>query len=195
MSATKAPEALTPEQIVADAEREVQEAESLAQTLEERVLDGDETVSYEQIEKARGLKRFAELRKIPAEKKAAALAQKLADEKYERETREHLAAFAALEGQIEPLLEEAARQVQKAIQVALQQDKHVIALGYLAKTPGNPYHRDDEPDLVGEVPRTGTTPETARPSERFAWFRAGNLEGKIVTSEMVIEAFLDRVKK
>ncbi|GAP57303.1 hypothetical protein AHiyo1_01280 [Arthrobacter sp. Hiyo1] len=61
-----------PERIIADAEQEAKEAESLVHTLEEAVKSGDESVTFEQVEKARGLLSFVRLRKEAATRKAAA---------------------------------------------------------------------------------------------------------------------------
>jgi DNA-directed RNA polymerase subunit F len=47
---------------VASAEREASEAAALVNALEERVRDGDESITVEQIEQARSLGRFARLR-------------------------------------------------------------------------------------------------------------------------------------
>ncbi|WP_432104877.1 hypothetical protein [Streptomyces sp. bgisy091] len=71
----------SPEQLLADAAAEVAEADALLTTLERRVIDGDDQVQPEQIEHARGLRRFAELRKQSAEKKAAKLRQEKAEQK------------------------------------------------------------------------------------------------------------------
>jgi hypothetical protein len=55
--------ALTPGQEVAD-------AEALHQALEDRILDGDESVTPDELTQARGLMRFASLRKAAAERRA-----------------------------------------------------------------------------------------------------------------------------
>jgi hypothetical protein len=61
-----------PDKIIADAEQEATEAENLVVTLEEAVRSGDDTVTYEAVEKARGLLSFVRLRKEAATRKAAA---------------------------------------------------------------------------------------------------------------------------
>jgi hypothetical protein len=61
-----------PDQIIADAEQEATEAENLVVTLEEAVRSGDDSVTFEQVEKARGLLSFVRLRKEAASRKAAA---------------------------------------------------------------------------------------------------------------------------
>ncbi|HAP90718.1 MAG TPA: hypothetical protein DCR15_13705 [Arthrobacter bacterium] len=61
-----------PRKIIADAEQEAREAENLVNTLEEKVRSGDESVSFEEVEKARGLLSFVRLRKEAAKRKAAA---------------------------------------------------------------------------------------------------------------------------
>lgn len=59
------------ERIVAVAETEAREAADLARALEDRVKDGDESVTPEALESARQLQGFAKLRKTAAERKAA----------------------------------------------------------------------------------------------------------------------------
>jgi hypothetical protein len=59
------------EQIVADADTEAHEAAELATALEERVKDGDETVTPAELENARQLRGFAKLRQEAAARKAA----------------------------------------------------------------------------------------------------------------------------
>lgn len=76
-----APAPGSPEQLLADADAEITEADALLTTLERRVVDGDDDVQPEQIEQARGLRRFAQLRREAAEKKAAKLRQDRADAK------------------------------------------------------------------------------------------------------------------
>jgi hypothetical protein len=60
-----------PDQIIADAEREAAEAENLVVTLEGRVKDGDDSVTFEEVEKAKGLLSFVRLRREAATRKAA----------------------------------------------------------------------------------------------------------------------------
>ncbi|MFF2749552.1 hypothetical protein ACFVVA_28920 [Kitasatospora sp. NPDC058048] len=62
----------TPDQITAAADQEVTEAEQLLAALEDRVRDGDDTVTPTQVEEARGLRRFAQLRREAAQRKAEA---------------------------------------------------------------------------------------------------------------------------
>lgn len=72
---------VTPDTILADADKEIADADTLVASLEQAVQDGDESVDADQIEKARGLAKFARLRRAAAEKKAAELhAKTLADE-------------------------------------------------------------------------------------------------------------------
>jgi hypothetical protein len=58
------------DELVEDAEQEAREAAALAETLEERVRDGDESVGPEQLEKARSLAGFLRLRQEAAARKA-----------------------------------------------------------------------------------------------------------------------------
>lgn len=58
------------EQIVRAAEQEKTEAEALATALEDRIKDGDETVTPQALEEARSLRGFAKLRTEAAQRKA-----------------------------------------------------------------------------------------------------------------------------
>ena len=60
-----------PQTIIADAEQEEREAAELVATLEEKVRDGDEAVTFEEVDKARGLLSFVRLRQEAARRKAA----------------------------------------------------------------------------------------------------------------------------
>lgn len=61
----------SPRAIIAEAEQEEREAAELVATLEEKVRDGDEAVTFEEVEKARGLLSFVRLRQEAARRKAA----------------------------------------------------------------------------------------------------------------------------
>ncbi|MEO5313185.1 hypothetical protein PV772_03535 [Pseudarthrobacter sp. CC12] len=61
----------SPRAIIAEAEQEEREAAALVATLEEKVRDGDEAVTFEEVEKARGLLSFVRLRQEAARRKAA----------------------------------------------------------------------------------------------------------------------------
>lgn len=58
------------ERMVREAEAEAEEAGRLAEALEERVRDGDDSVTPAELTNARELQRFAELRQTAAERKA-----------------------------------------------------------------------------------------------------------------------------
>ena len=60
-----------PDQILADAEQEVREAENLVEALEEAVRSGNESITHERLEKERGLLSFVRLRQEAAKRKAA----------------------------------------------------------------------------------------------------------------------------
>ncbi|MFF2296975.1 hypothetical protein [Arthrobacter sp. NPDC058127] len=82
-----------PDRIIADAEQEAKEAENLVHTLEEKVRSGDDSVTFEEVEKARGLLSFVRLRKEAAKRKAAAATEAA-----------RLAACAALNAEITALI-------------------------------------------------------------------------------------------
>ncbi|WP_405677291.1 hypothetical protein OG292_22445 [Streptomyces sp. NBC_01511] len=56
----------TPERVLFDADAEITEADARLTALEERVRDGDDQVQPDDIEKARGLRRWAQLRREAA---------------------------------------------------------------------------------------------------------------------------------
>jgi hypothetical protein len=79
---------------IAEAEADVERADDLIAELEERVVDGDGTVTAEDLEQARGLKRLALLRRQGAEKRAQETAEHLRAAQVEQ-LREDLATFRA----------------------------------------------------------------------------------------------------
>jgi len=68
---TTTPTEADPQAIIANAQQEEREAAALVTTLEEKVRDGDESVTFEEVEKARGLLSFVRLRQEAARRKAA----------------------------------------------------------------------------------------------------------------------------
>lgn len=164
MSAEHARE-LTPEEIIAGADSEIADADRLAADLERAVLDGDETVTYEQVEKARGLKRFAQLRKEAAQKKAEKLAADRAVAEFDAFLTEHLAGAQGRDEAVDKLLTKARGFLDQAIEAAREHDRHVYELAARAETTGNPYDRESDPELVGQ----GQLPE-------YSWFAARGVE-------------------
>ena len=71
----------TPEQTVADADRELTIAEQDVIAVEGRVIDGDTTVTPDQVETAHGVRRFAHLRRAAAQKRAEQTAAREAEER------------------------------------------------------------------------------------------------------------------
>ncbi|MYU51297.1 MULTISPECIES: hypothetical protein [Streptomyces] len=79
---------------VGQAEQEAAEAEQLLAALEERVRDGDEHVTSQQLADARELGRFATLRAEAARRKADRAAAKAAEQERQRKTERALALLA-----------------------------------------------------------------------------------------------------
>ncbi|MCZ9884049.1 hypothetical protein [Arthrobacter sp. B2a2-09] len=96
-----------PERIIADAEQEAKEAENLVHTLEEKVRSGDDSVTFEEVEKARGLLSFVRLRKEAAKRKAAAATEAA-----------RLAACEALNADIAAIVSSDGKQFSKQLQTA-----------------------------------------------------------------------------
>ncbi len=151
----------TPAQIIAQADQEIVAAQELADELENRVRDGDDGVTYQEVERARGLKRFAQLRREAAEKKAVKLAEETAAAEFDAFLTEHLAAVEGQDEKVDKLLAQARKYVDQALQVALEHDRHVFALAERAGSAGNPYDPEANPVLIGSI----------RPPE-YEWFQA-----------------------
>ncbi|KOU48989.1 hypothetical protein ADK55_19165 [Streptomyces sp. WM4235] len=75
------PELGTPEHIEALADAETAQAARDLEAIEERVINGDESVTPEQVEQVRGLARFAHLRREAAARKAEAQREREAEER------------------------------------------------------------------------------------------------------------------
>ncbi|MFD9374674.1 hypothetical protein ACFWBH_03885 [Streptomyces sp. NPDC059999] len=75
------PEPGTPEHIEALADAETAQAARDLEAIEERVINGDESVTPEQVEQVRGLARFARLRREAAARKAEAQREREAEER------------------------------------------------------------------------------------------------------------------
>lgn len=71
----------SPEQTVADADRALADAQQDVTALEGRVINGDATVTPDQVETAHGLRRFAQLRRAAAQKRAEQAAAREAEER------------------------------------------------------------------------------------------------------------------
>jgi hypothetical protein len=146
----------TPAQIIAQADQEITAAEELAVALEDRVRDGDESIGYEEVEQARGLKRFAQLRREAAEKKAARLAADLAAAERQAVIDAHLPALEAFDAsRVGKLRAEAERKLLEAAELLSGYNRHVAALAALADGAGNPFHPEDDAAITGST-RPGT---------------------------------------
>ncbi|WP_345377374.1 hypothetical protein [Frondihabitans cladoniiphilus] len=148
-------------------------------TLEEKVRSGDETVKYEQIEKARGLKRFAELRREAAQAKAEALAEKLERDKINGLLAEHLPGAQSVDAEIEGLLVQARQFVDQALAVARKHDRHVFAIALAATSAGNEYHPESNPEIIGE----SRLPE-------FTWFETRGQRAETLSPGTVLTRLL-----
>jgi len=148
-----APEAeLTPAEVIAQADIEIQEAEQLAAELENRVREGDETVGYEQVERARGLMGFARLRRQAAEKKAAKLEAQAAAAARQAVIDAHLPALQAFDAaKVDKLRAEAERKLKEAATMIGERNGHIAALAELAEGPGNPYNPENDAEITGST--------------------------------------------
>lgn len=89
------PEPGTPEHIEALADAETAQAARDLEAIEERVINGDESVTPEQVEQVRGLARFAHLRREAAARKAGQVRQAAVDETYRQRAAEVAAELHA----------------------------------------------------------------------------------------------------
>ncbi len=188
MVAAKHQEILLPEEIISRADEEIQSAVELEETLLGKVREGDESVDFEQVEKARGMRRFAELRREAAERKASALRERLEAAEFEQALKAGLEEFKAASVDVGPILDEAAAVMRRAEGVIRRRNEAVIRLAELAPTAGFE-DRLDEPELVGDVPRS-----TSGPFYAGAWFRAGDVEGDITPRGSLMERLQERLE-
>jgi hypothetical protein len=133
----------TPEQVIADAEAAIAEADRLAADLEQRVRDGDETVTLEDIKAAKDAGWFARLRKEAREKKAAELAAQREEAERAALIAEALPLLQGVHDKIDPLLEEAVVKIGQALEYAEAARRARMALLSVAG-PRNPYYPDEE---------------------------------------------------
>lgn len=134
----------TPEQVIADAEAAIEEADRLAADLEQRVRDGDETVTLEDIKAAKDAGWFARLRKEAREKKAAELAAQREKDARAAIIAEHLPVIEGVRSRIEPLIAEAAAKIEEALRYADVANDSRKALLAVADAVHNPHY--PEPD-------------------------------------------------
>ncbi|MDQ4213771.1 hypothetical protein [Microbacterium capsulatum] len=185
MAANKSPaaEAVSPAQIVADADREITDAEDLVAALEQRVQDGDETVDADQVEKARGLARFAQLRKAAAEKKAAALAEQLAADEFDAFVKTHLDGIDAgiSDAEITGELQNIVGMIRALNDRVMDRNRHVYALA----RRGDPVNTFTEtPAAKALVGYGSAAPEVAR-------FTFGDRSGHVIPLRVLLQRIAD----
>lgn len=143
---------LTPAEVIAQADSEFREAEQLATELENRVRDGDESVGYEQVERARGLMGFARLRREAAERKAARLEAQAAQAVRQAVVDAHLPALQAFDSaKVEKLRADAERKLEEAANMIAERNGHIAALAELAEGPGNPHAPENDGEITGST--------------------------------------------
>lgn len=146
-----------PREIVRQAQEEADEAEQLVVALEERVRGGDEAVTSEEVEKARGLARFAHMRIEGAAKKAARLAAEAEAARRASIVAEHLPKLEGRDDLIDAELEKAREHVRAALALARSTNSSVMAIAHLADSEGNPYYPEDNPEVIGSHANPFTT--------------------------------------
>lgn len=143
---------LTPAEVIAQADSEIQEAEQLATELENRVREGDETVGYEQVERARGLMGFARLRREAAEKKAARLEAQAAAAARQEVIDAHLPALRAFDfAKVEKLRAEAERKLMEAARLINDRNDHIAGLAQLIDGVGVAEYPDNGVEISGST--------------------------------------------
>ncbi|GAB6859102.1 hypothetical protein [Microbacterium xylanilyticum] len=173
----------SPKQILADAAQEVTDAEALVDTLEQRVRDGDSSVDVEQIEKARGLARFAQLRKDAAEKKAAALAEQLAAEEFDAFVKKHLDGIDAgiSDAEITGELQNIVGMIRALNDRLMDRNRHVYALA----------HRGDPINTFTETPAAKALFGHGAAAPEVASFTLGDRSGRVVPLRELLQRIAD----
>lgn len=142
-----------PEDILADAEAAITEADRLAADLEQRVREGDDTVTPDDLRAARDAGVFARLRLEARQKRAAELAAKREQEERAALIAEALPLLQDVHKNIEPLLDEAAAKIEQALEYTEAARRARLALLSVA-APRNPYYPNEdavEKDQFGSV--------------------------------------------
>ncbi|WP_411146990.1 hypothetical protein [Streptomyces sp. x-80] len=145
------------------AEQEATEAEQLLTALEERVRDGDEHVTAQQLANARELGRFAKLRAEAARRKADHAAAKAAEQERRRKTERALALLAERNPQTLTAAYAAARDALAAFIAASDAfDDTVTKAAHLLRAAGAPQCAGSPEDMEGP-PASPTAPRWYAP--------------------------------
>jgi hypothetical protein len=165
----------TPEQILADAQAAIAEADKLAADLEQRVREGDESVTPDDIRSAKDAGLFARLRLESRQKKAAELAaQREADARAALIAR-HLPVLQDVQAKIDPLVDEAVAKIEAALGYAEAARRARIALLSIASAR-NPYYPNED-----QIER-----------DQFGSVYFGGREYGIVSTRMVLKQVAER---
>ncbi|WIB68077.1 hypothetical protein DEI93_03265 [Curtobacterium sp. MCBD17_035] len=168
---------LTPAEIIAQAEAEYLAAQQHVETVEAQIAAGDEDLTPEDLDKAKSVSRFADLRRAAAERKAARAAAKQQRAHTAKVIDDNIIATQGLEQQIDPLLQQARVLIDQALEITKRHDRAVFAIAELAETEGNPYSHDDDPDVIG----------LARPGAfELTWFETRGVRGEVYGSQKVL---------
>lgn len=150
----------TPTNAVSQAEQEAAEADALVAALEERVRDGDDTVTPQQITEQRELGRFAKLRAEAARRKAERAAQAAAEKEREEKHGQALALLNTGPASVDRLAAAYAA-AQEAIEAFLATsdafDDAVNQAARLLRDAGAPRTRGNPEEMAGPV-ASPTTP-------------------------------------
>lgn len=153
MTAKKAAPDETPEQILADAQAAIDEADQLAADLEQRVREGDETVTLADIKTAKDAGWFARLRLESRQKKAAELEVQREADRRAAIIAEHLPLLQCVQDKIDPLVADAVAKIEAALEHAEEARRARVALRGIAGAR-NPYYPNEdevEKDQFGSV--------------------------------------------
>lgn len=184
---TPTPEPVSPAQIVADADQEITDAEDLVDALEQRVQDGDETVDADQVEKARGLARFARLRKVAAEKKAAALEETQRAAEFEDFVSKTLAGIAAsiTDEEIDAEEQKIAVQIKALDDRVMARNRLVYALA----------HRGDPVNTFPPTPAAELLHGQYSKAPSYASFTYGEHSGTVYPGSKLLESINKRAER
>jgi hypothetical protein len=121
-------------EIIADAQAEEVEAAALIESLEDRVRDGDDSVRPEELEKARGLWRFAQLRRTAAAKKAEQARHLERQNALEAGMAALTPRLIAPQDDLQPLVNQAHAALSQLVEAAISHNAAVERLSWLHNT-------------------------------------------------------------
>jgi len=135
--------------VVEDAEQEAQEAAALAEALADRIRDGDESVTPEELSNAEGLRKFAELKVQAAQRKVGKL-KKAAALKRAKAFVEELHGFVDVDAELVEAWTESVRALRRLEELAVRRSDSVRDISGNVQRASEELRRDADTDLAKE---------------------------------------------